>query len=130
MYFPWENWLAPVSYGILVIDYKTKTIVSCNTYFRPGSFMTDDEMVKFLKLTNPEAYKEFLIIKKRHLLKKQDGEELTSDIDMKKIGWTLLNYKTNLKGIKDAQKKIEQIGFKLSKEEKKMWKDFIKEQER
>lgn len=26
MYFPWENWLAPVSYGILVIDYKTKTI--------------------------------------------------------------------------------------------------------
>lgn len=107
-----KPYLAPSEYGVFVVDYVNKVIISCNSYFNIEEIMVlpEDEELKVLK--NYIAHE----IKRDY-----KGDEFKFyKLDMK--DWKVFNYEHNLKGLKASHRKIKTL-FKLSKVEEKLWRD-------
>ena len=104
-------YLAPSEYGILVIDYKTKTIVDCQGYVDITTVM--------------DAEPEYRILKTARLIGPEVQKGVSPHVkifEVKHPAWDV--FKT--KDWREAKMKIESLGFVLTKKEESIWQKRIK----
>lgn len=143
IYAPYP-FLAPIEYGLIVVDYKTNTVIHSQNYSSIDKFLAiglydDEEKLETCKelmdekrITGYEAWdrlkKEDIINKKKNinlseaieLSKNSDIAYLTLYVDSKP--WTFHRYKNdNVNGWNQFKKHILDLGFKLTKKEEKIW---------
>jgi hypothetical protein len=103
-------YLAPSEYGIILIDFKTMTIVSCQPYFG-----VDDVIMNAKHETNSllgTSYQD----KITYL-----GDEVIS-FKINQSLWKIHELEYDVKGMITAKSIIKKLGFKLSKKEQTIWK--------
>jgi hypothetical protein len=107
----YENpYLAPSEYGVIVVDYKTMSIVSCQGYLAINRIMSIEPQFKTLKEAG-------LI-----------GKEVCPELHEYKIRTKCWKIKTIREGNwKKAKKEIEALGFVLTKKEEELWQEKIDE---
>jgi len=122
----WEMYnypyLAPFEYGIVVIDYLTRSIVSCNGYSSPSTVFKAP--IKVMNLSNP-IWTAGLILQKEGLL----GKEILPRSDMYEIihpFWSIYDYDdSHIDSFRRALAKIKELGFILTDKEEQIWKEYI-----
>jgi len=115
-----HSYLAPSEYGILVIDYKTMTIVSAQGYLSVVAIMPIQQGFKELKAAG-------LIGEKIKLPKGVHIEKPLQHYKIKRRKWKV--HKLRESNLREAKKLVEGLGFTLSKTEERLWENKIKEQE-
>lgn len=138
-YFPY-SYLAPADYGLVVIDFKTKTLLTMQGYsdlnsimlHKKGGFIDKWTQKNYNELKNAGLIKGYSIydrLKKNFkLLKTPNLSEknpfVFAMIHFKNAGWTYKRFEDTQNGKNAFKKKIMLLGFKLSKTEEKMWKGY------
>jgi len=110
-------YLAPSEYGILVIDYKTMTIVSAQGYLSVNTIMPVEPGFQELK-------KAGLIGAKSKLPGNARVDYEVQLHEIKKAKWTV--YKLHECDLREAKRLIERLGFTLSAHEEKLWEQRMK----
>lgn len=129
--------LAPMDYGLVVIDIKNDIILHSQGYCSIGSFITsrasfNKEDVKIISELNKN---------KRILKVTDDDDKKVKEIVINPKQTYFYNIKVDLspfkvkkfekspKGTKELKREIIKLGFKITEEEEKMWEEYIKNQE-
>lgn len=128
-------YLAPMDYGLMIIDFQNSTILHSQGYCGIGKFIVsasshDKEQVDAVN----ELYKAKRVISATDLdNKKVDRVKLDPkkgyfyDIRVDLSPFTIKRFNESKEGIMDLKKEIIKSGFKLTKEEEKMWEEYTKE---
>lgn len=147
-----EAKLAPEEYGIIVVDLKTKTILSCNDYTSFGktslvsmrldnenrNVITEDSnsATIFKRLFDKGYVIGYYTFKDKENLTKVDtwGEVENMIKDERKHGilfkidppgWTIVNYKGDSKSLSQMKDKVKELGFELTESEESDWNEWI-----
>jgi len=119
----WEMYknpyLAPSEYGILVIDYKTMSIVSCQRYI--GISHLDYAKIQGHNIFNNNfnKFKDAAMIGKKIL--EFPGKDKWEVYELINHAWKVYSFKEDRKGYRECKKCIEKLGFILNLEEEKIW---------
>lgn len=134
IYAPYP-FLAPISYGLVVIDMQKSVILSCQGYCGIGKFITSrasynkeeveaiDELNKAGRIISATD----LDNKKVNNLKLDPNENYFYDIKVDLSPFVVKMFPESKYGINKMKKEVLKLGFKLSEEEEEMWKQYAKE---
>jgi hypothetical protein len=154
--------LAPMSYGLIVVDYKTKTILHLQGYTSYGRILPSslslallnvengwdeeesrNEVNDFKHLFETGRIKKAEVIAEEGGLKEIDISEMKYEevleqctarsaskgtrfymIKLDMSPWTVKRFKENSNGVQSFKTEVLNLGFVLTEEENKIWKDF------
>lgn len=146
--YGWCNEMAPIDYGLVVIDFKDKIIYSMQEYDLPGTsyfgeffIQSEKHLSGNLIAENPETKEKLRIFEllkcKPESLRDEIVLILNNDFDYKiareyliydeKLSdFKLMTYDEDLYGLIYFFKDLQEAGFSFNKEELYLWKEFAK----
>lgn len=145
-----DPYLAPMGYGLVVIDMQNNVIFHCQGYcgigktHMPIGMTSFDEFKEFEELVNSGRITKILDMfnKEKEIkqvkLQLKDGEVTDMlrpseryyyNFYLNMSPFKVRKFDETPKGIKELKKEVLNLGFKLTKEEDEMWEEYIKEQE-
>lgn len=122
------SYLAPSEYGIVVIDYKTMTLVSCQSYMNFTSLMDFGPYWEHMDRHRGKVLREFnppLRSKMKGLLKRKPKRDPTKLIEIDQDAWDMYVVPYSSNYMARARDKVKELGFKLSEKEEELWDAWI-----
>ena len=145
-------YLAPMDYGLVVVDYMNNKVLHSQGY---SSFVSKiNESTIYLELKNPEDSQEWeqlcnqkkLLLESKYYYELNKHEEINKEVSFEEIKslvstkerdiigldfkiktepWEFIRFEEDENGIKNLKLEIEKLGFHFTEKENEMWNEYI-----